>query len=554
MSFSLSSASSSEGKEKKNSSPSASPGSYVVPSRAAAAAAASALHFELTEGQRTALDEVLEDMELSSSGGVKKKVGKSSDGDDGNASSSSPSSALAGRPMSRLLQGDVGSGKSAVALVALLAAVGGGAQGALMAPTEVLAAQLHAGLETLIGNLDVAEEASSSSSSSDPVFPRRPVVALLTGSTRTAERRAVLEGAASGAIDVVVGTHALSSDALAFRRLGLAVVDEQHRFGVLQRSALLAKADPSPHVLSMSATPIPRSLALVASGEAACSVVEGRPPGRGTVETFVVFDAEEGREAVAERLRRDLAAGGRAFIVCPRVAESDEGVEGGVVVTTADDKSNVEGTAAEQQQQQLLPELRAAEEEYGRLLETGALGKDVKVGLLHGRMKPADKTAALDAFRLGETRVLISTSVVEVGVDVPEATAMVVEGADMFGLAQLHQLRGSRGSRRQGRGLRADGSVGEGRGEAAAAGRERRRVQDRRGGLEGAVRFFSGFSLFSFVFSLFFSVFSLTFLFLLRKNQNKKPAAPGTSWARSSPAGVSSPRACAPRACPTTSS
>ena len=402
------------------------PGSYVVPSRAAAAAAAAALHFELTEGQRTALDEVLEDMELSSSGG-------------GGAASASPPSAApaptAGRPMSRLLQGDVGSGKSAVALVALLAAVGGGAQGALMAPTEVLAAQLHRGLETLIGALAIGEDAPAAPAA----FPRRPVVALLTGSTKAAERRAVLEGAASGAVDVVVGTHALASDALAFRRLGLAVVDEQHRFGVLQRSALLAKADPAPHVLSMSATPIPRSLALVASGEAACSVVEGRPPGRGAVETFVVLDRERGREAVAERLRRDLAAGGRAFIVCPRVAEADEAAEG-VVTVEGKGGSGCGGEGVEGAD--LLPELRAAEEEYNRLLESGALGKDVKVGLLHGRMKPADKAEALDAFRSGETSVLISTSVVEVGVDVPEATAMVVEGADMFGLAQLHQLRG----------------------------------------------------------------------------------------------------------------
>ena len=434
------------------------PGSYVVPSRAAAAAAAAALHFELTEGQRTALDEILEDMELSSSGGGRvgaggassTTAGESLDDDDEN---STPISSSAGRPMSRLLQGDVGSGKSAVALVALLAAVGGGAQGALMAPTEVLAAQLHRGLEALIANLDITDESSSFSSSSSSsaapsVFPRRPVVALLTGSTKAAERRAILQKTASGAVDVVVGTHALASDAVAFRRLGLAVVDEQHRFGVLQRSALLAKADPAPHVLSMSATPIPRSLALVASGEAACSVVEGRPPGRGRVETFVVFDREEGREAVAERLRRDLAAGGRAFIVCPRVAESDEGTEGVTVVvdeksgSSSGSDSEGSGSTQQQQQQQLLPELRAAEEEYNRLLETGALGKDVKVGLLHGRMKPADKASALDAFRSGETSVLISTSVVEVGVDVPEATAMVVEGADRFGLAQLHQLRG----------------------------------------------------------------------------------------------------------------
>ena len=447
------------------------PGSYLVPSRAAAAAAAAALHFELTEGQRVALDEVLEDMELSSSGGgggkeeeAMKTSGSSFDesfDDDAESSSSLASasststSSTAGRPMSRLLQGDVGSGKSAVALVALLAAVGGGAQGALMAPTEVLAAQLHKGLETLISNLEIWGSSSSSSSSSStsnspPVFARRPVVALLTGSTKAAERRAVLQGAASGTIDVVVGTHALSSDAVTFKKLGLAVVDEQHRFGVLQRSALLAKADPAPHVLSMSATPIPRSLALVASGEAACSVVEGRPPGRGKVETFVVFDREQGREAVAERLRRDLAAGGRAFIVCPRVAEADEGTEGVVMVNEKSGNGSGSGSGSDgggssstvEQQQQLLPELRAAEEEYNRLLETGALGKDVKVGLLHGRMKPAEKTAALDAFRTGETSVLISTSVVEVGVDVPEATAMVVEGADRFGLAQLHQLRG----------------------------------------------------------------------------------------------------------------
>jgi ATP-dependent DNA helicase RecG len=348
--------------------------------RVAAAAATAALPFTLTPGQAAALDDVLADM------------------------------APGARPMARLLQGDVGSGKTAVALAALAAAVGGGAQAALMAPTEVLAAQLHA-------NVLALNEALPEGS--------RMRVALLTGSTPRSERVPALTALATGALDVAVGTHALAGDSVAFKMLGLAVVDEQHRFGVAQRAALASKAPPGrppPHVLSMSATPIPRTLALVASGEAAVSVVEGRPPGRGVVRTAVVLDDDSGRAAVAAAVKAAVAAGGRAFVVCPRV-EAD--AVGG---------------------------LRAAEEEAATLRASGALGDGVEIGLLHGRLPPADKAAALAAFREGAVQVLISTTVVEVGVDVPEATVMVVEGADRFGLAQLHQLRG-----RVGRGG-ADGS------------------------------------------------------------------------------------------------
>ena len=344
--------------------------------RASAAAAAAALPFDLTPGQTAALEDVLAD-----------------------CTEGAP-------PASRLLQGDVGSGKTAVALCALVAAAGAGVQAALMAPTEVLAVQLHANLVKLVDALpgDAPLE--------------RPRVTLLTGSTPRADRTSALSGLADGSIHLAVGTHALASDAVTFSRLGLAVVDEQHRFGVAQRAALTSKATPPPHVLSMSATPIPRTLALVASGEAACSVVEGKPPGRGRVATRVVLDGDEGRAAVTAALRGALAAGGRAFVVCPRV----EGAAG--------EGAGVDGP-------------RAAEDEAARLAGAGGgLGESVRVGILHGRLPPAEKAAALDAFRSGKVNLLIATSVVEVGVDVPEATVMVVEGADRFGLAALHQLRG----------------------------------------------------------------------------------------------------------------
>ena len=345
--------------------------------RASAAAAAAALPFDLTPGQTAALEDVLAD-----------------------CTAGAP-------PASRLLQGDVGSGKTAVALCALVAAAGAGVQAALMAPTEVLAVQLHANLVKLVEALP----------EDGPVA--RPRVALLTGSTSRADRAVALSGLADGSIHLAVGTHALASDAVTFSRLGLAVVDEQHRFGVAQRAALTSKATPPPHVLSMSATPIPRTLALVASGEAACSVVEGKPPGRGRVATRVVLDDDEGRAAVTAALRGALAAGGRAFVVCPRV----EGA-------TGEDAAGVDGP-------------RAAEDEAARLAGAGGgLGDGVRVGVLHGRLPPAAKAAALDAFRSGGVHLLIATSVVEVGVDVPEATVMVVEGADRFGLAALHQLRG----------------------------------------------------------------------------------------------------------------
>ncbi|DBB02038.1 TPA: hypothetical protein ACH3X1_000615 [Trebouxia sp. C0004] len=310
-------------------------------------------------------------------------------------------------PMMRLLQGDVGSGKTAVAFLALLAAAGSGWQGALMAPTEVLAEQHMMKLEQLVRAMPLHH---------------RPRVAILTGSAKTKERRAVYASLADGSTGIVVGTHALITDALEFKKLGLAVIDEQHRFGVNQRAKLQNKNTPLPHVLSMTATPIPRTLALTAHGDMALSAIDELPPGRHPVLTYAQQDTPAVRNKMYSTIRKELEAGGRAYIICPLVDESSSEIMAGI---------------------------KAAEEEHRRLQQTGVLG-DAKCGLLHGRMSSEDKFAALQAFASGETPVLISTTVVEVGVDVPEASVIIVEHSERFGLAQLHQLRG-----RVGRGKRA---------------------------------------------------------------------------------------------------
>ncbi|KAK9821728.1 hypothetical protein WJX81_006389 [Elliptochloris bilobata] len=303
-------------------------------------------------------------------------------------------------PMMCLLQGDVGCGKTAVAFLALLAAAGSGMQGALMAPTEVLAEQHAARLGELLERLPEG---------------RRPRVALLKGGMRARERREVLAALAAGELDLLVGTHALISDDVDYTRLGLAIVDEQHRFGVEQRAKLARKARPPPHVLMMTATPIPRTLALLAHGDLTHAAIDELPPGRAPVATRVLVASEANRAQAYKAIRSELAEGGRAYIVCPLV-----------------DESAAEGMAS----------LRAAEEEHRRLVECGVLGEGVGFGLLHGRLASDEKAAALRAFAAGDTQVLISTTVVEVGVDVREASVMLVEGAERFGLAQLHQLRG----------------------------------------------------------------------------------------------------------------
>jgi ATP-dependent DNA helicase RecG len=288
--------------------------------------------------------------------------------------------------MLRLLQGDVGAGKTVVAMMALLSAVEAGAQGALMAPTEILARQHMAALEAMANAAGVR-------------------MTLLTGRER-AGRDAVLRDLAEGKIDILVGTHAIFQEDVAFRDLGLAVVDEQHRFGVHQRMTLQGKGHRPVDVLVMTATPIPRTLALTAYGDMDVSRLTGRPPGRKPVETRVL--SAERISEVVEHLRKAIAKGARAYWVCPLVEESE------------------------------LIDLTAAEERAGMLRET--LG--AKIGLMHGRMKGPDRDAEMAKFKNGETSILVATTVIEVGVDVPEATIMVVEHAERFGLAQLHQLRG----------------------------------------------------------------------------------------------------------------
>lgn len=304
-----------------------------------------------------------------------------------------------GEPMNRLLMGEVGSGKTVVAIEAMLRAVGSGAQAALMAPTEVLAGQHFTTLSLLLAGSGVE-------------------IGLLTGSTPAPERAALADGSKSGRTAILVGTHALLEDPVDFANLALAVVDEEHRFGVRQRAALDGKAPAgrSAHLLHMSATPIPRTLALTTYGDLDMTTLRQLPKGREPVTTEVV--PESGRAAAFDRLRGELDAGRQAFVVCPLVEESDL----------------VEGRAA------------AAEAER---LAAGELA-GYEVGLLHGQMKPAQKEIAMSAFADGRIDVLVATTVIEVGIDVPNATVMVIEGADRFGLSQLHQLRGRIGRGRHG--------------------------------------------------------------------------------------------------------
>jgi ATP-dependent DNA helicase RecG len=291
-------------------------------------------------------------------------------------------------PMLRLLQGDVGSGKTLVALLAMLAAVESGAQAALLAPTEILARQHHA---TLLGQLH-------------SIGVR---VAILTGREKGRARDSVLMGLADGSVDILVGTHAIFQEKVAYKKLGLAVIDEQHRFGVSQRLLLSSKAEHPPHLLVMTATPIPRTLTLTQYGEMDVSRIDEMPPGRTPVETRVI--TEEKLADVINGLGRQISDGGQAYWVCPLVEESE--------------KSDA-----------------AAAEERARLLKL-RFGED-KIGLVHGRMKGPEKDAVMACFASGELAVLVATTVIEVGVDVPNATLMIVEGAERFGLAQLHQLRG----------------------------------------------------------------------------------------------------------------
>ncbi|OYW84817.1 ATP-dependent DNA helicase RecG, partial [Candidatus Saccharibacteria bacterium 32-49-10] len=316
------------------------------------------LPFALTGAQRRAAWQILQDFESSS-------------------------------PMNRLLQGDVGSGKTVVAGLAARQVAQAGLQTAIMAPTEILASQ-HA--ETL----------------SKLLKPFGVTVALLTGSVKSTARKEVLTRLAAGEIDVIVGTHALIQKGVDYHKLGFVVIDEQHRFGVKQRQALLEKTQYMPHLLSMTATPIPRSLALTLYGELDVSVLNELPAGRKPIDTKIWSPVSA--QKLYESIEHEIAAGRQAYIICSLIDENPD-----------NDRKSVEA-------------------EYKKLKSTVFSGRTI--GLLHGKLKPEEKDAVMRRFTAGEIDVLVSTTVVEVGVDVPNATVMLIENADHFGLSQLHQLRG----------------------------------------------------------------------------------------------------------------
>lgn len=315
------------------------------------------LPFRLTQAQQRVVNEILQDLNKPS-------------------------------PMNRLVQGDVGSGKTVVGVFAILAALQGGYQAALMAPTEVLAEQHYQKLVSWFNLLYLPVE-------------------LLTGSTKTAKRREIHAQLSTGQLPLLVGTHALIQETVNFQRLGLVVIDEQHRFGVQQRAKLLAKGN-APHVLSMTATPIPRTLALTLHGDLEVSQIDELPPGRQPIHTSVITAKE--RPQMYELIRREVAQGRQVYIIFPAIEESEK------------------------------LDIKAAVEEHQYLTEK--IFPNFNIGLLHGRLKSAEKEAALTAFREKQTEIIVSTTVIEVGVDVPNATVMVIENAERFGLSQLHQLRG----------------------------------------------------------------------------------------------------------------
>lgn len=315
------------------------------------------LPFELTGAQKRVLHEIRDDMRT-------------------------------GRQMNRLLQGDVGSGKTMVAFMSMLMAVDNGCQGALMAPTEILATQHHATLREWGERIGVT-------------------VRLLTGSTRASERKELHAGLLDGSIDILVGTHALIEDSVQFKKLGLAVIDEQHRFGVAQRARIWNKNSVTPHVLVMTATPIPRTLAMTVYGDLDVSVIDELPPGRKPVTTLLKYD--DNRMEVNRLLGRELASGRQAYIVYPLISENPK------------------------------LELKSVETGYERIC---GLFPQYKVCCVHGRMKPEVKDAQMQRFISGEARILVATTVIEVGVNVPNASVMIIENAERFGLSQMHQLRG----------------------------------------------------------------------------------------------------------------
>ena len=366
------------------------------------------------------------------------------------------------RPMHRLLQGEVGSGKTVVAVVALLlAAVDGGYQGAVMAPTEVLAVQHFIGVTSFLADAGLSPELEGEGAAlgMESLFATGgPTVrvALLTSSqaamnsATAVSRDEVLAAVAAGRVDIVVGTHALIQEGVHFSRLGVAVVDEQHRFGVSQRISLKEKAgDVDPDLLIMTATPIPRTLSMTLYGDLDTSIIDEMPAGRAPVETIHLSRAAEA--SAWERVRREVASGRQAFVVCPLVEDSDK------------------------------LQVASASAEHARL---GEILAGLRVGLLHGQLPAREKANVMARFREGALDVLVATTVIEVGIDVPNATVIVIEDADRFGLSQLHQLRG-----RVGRGTPPGDvrpprrpRVPRGRGPAGGDGGDDRRVPARRGG------------------------------------------------------------------------
>jgi ATP-dependent DNA helicase RecG len=329
-----------------------------------------------------------------------------------------------GRPMDRLVQGDVGSGKTVVAALAIAMITRQGAQATVMAPTSILAEQHY---RTLTRLLTAPQGAPEEEAALAPLKPEE--ICLLVGDTSEAEKQAIREGLADGRIKVAIGTHALIEDPVQFQRLQLAVIDEQHRFGVSQRSALRLKGD-NPHLLVMTATPIPRSLALTVYGDLDLSVMDEMPVGRQPISTYVLRPVE--RERAYNMIRAQVNQGHQAFIIYPRVEIGD--LPEDEVGSESEDAPRVERPSAEQ------ATALAAVEAHQHL--QAEIFKNLKVGLLHGRMKPEEKDQVMKDFRDHQYDILVSTTVVEVGVDVPNATVMLIEGANRFGLAQLHQLRG----------------------------------------------------------------------------------------------------------------
>ncbi|MDD9206195.1 ATP-dependent DNA helicase RecG, partial [Georgenia sp. 10Sc9-8] len=341
-------------------------------------------------------------------------------------------------PMQRLLQGEVGSGKTVVALRAMLQVVDAGGQAALLAPTEVLAHQHARSINGLLGALGEAGMLGGSEHATR--------VQVLTGSMPAAPRRRALAAAASGEAGIVIGTHALLQEHVQFADLGLVVVDEQHRFGVEQRDALRAKGAGSPHLLVMTATPIPRTVAMTVFGDLEVSTLRELPAGRAGIETFLVpADNAAWVNRMWQRIREEVDAGGRAYVVCPRISPT-EAEDDDAVLAGTDDADGAEPDPDGRLDVDVAPARAsrplASVAEVAELLRTVPALEGVRVGELHGRMAPDEKDAAMTAFAIGQVPVLVATTVVEVGVDVTDASVMVVMDAERFGLSQLHQLRG----------------------------------------------------------------------------------------------------------------